>query len=164
MKTAPKISVLMLVTLLTLTTGCKKDDPTPEFEMMDAPYTGKFTWVTKSQTVLAMANGQPTIVKVVIDGTGMLSYAGAVTLNDEFELDLLTGKGMHKAIWTDTKGDKIYADVTTQLGPTGITGETNYTGGTGRYAKLKGTKNPNTGALNPATGQGTWDETGKVTF
>ncbi len=161
MKTASKI--LVLVGLFALTTiGCKKDEA--EFVMENAPYTGNFTWATKSQTVLATANGQPTKVKVVIDGTGTYSFAGAVTLNDEFELDLITGKGIHKAIWTDAKGDKIYADVTTQLGPTGITGATNFTSGTGRFAKIKGTKNANTGTLNQATGQGTWAETGTITF
>lgn len=163
MKTTPNLSLLFIATLLALTTiGCKKDEAA--FVMENAPYTGKFTWATKSQTVLATANGQPTKVKVVIEGTGTYSFAGNVTLNDEFELDLTTGKGIHKAIWTDTKGDKIYADVTTLLGPTGIIGETNFTNGTGRFANIKGLKNPNTGTLNQATGQGTWDETGTVTF
>jgi hypothetical protein len=143
MKTTSNIFTLFTVSLFMLTTaGCQKDEA--GFVMENAPYTGKFTWATKS--------------------TGTYSFAGAVTLNDEFELDYTTGKGIHKAIWTDTKGDKIYADATTQLGPTGITGETNFTGGTGRFAKIKGTKNPNTGTLNQATGQGTWDETGTVTF
>lgn len=163
MKTTPKISVLLLAGLLALTTGCKKDEASPEFEMTDAPYTAQLAFKTKSQTFATNAEGK-NIIKVVIDGTGSYSFAGIVTLVDEFDFVLATGAANHKVTYTTKTGDKIYTTMTTQVGQTSITGITTFTGGTGRFAKIKGSS-PNTGPLLGATGEGSWkEEGGNVTF
>ena len=163
MKTTPQHSVLFLVSLLVLTTGCKKDEAAPEFEMIDAPYTAQLAFTTKSQTFATNAEGK-NIIKVVIEGTGTYSFAGTVTLVDEFDFVLATGAATHKVTYTTTTGDKIYTTMTTQVGQTNITGTTTFTGGTGRFAKIKGSS-PNVGPPVGATGEGTWkEEGGNVTF
>jgi hypothetical protein len=60
-----------------------------------------------------------------------------------------------------TTSDKIYTTMTTQVGQTSIT---TFTGGTGRFAKIKG-GGPTFGPPVGATGEGSWkEEGGKVTF
>lgn len=162
MKTTSKI--LVLVGLFALTAvGCKKDEAAPEFEQENAPYTGQFAFKTKSQEFAKDADGR-NIIKVVIDGTGSFSFAPNVTFTDAFDFVLATGAATHKVTYTTTNGDKIYSTMTTQVGKTEIAGTTTFTGGTGRFAKIKGT-GPNVGPPVGSTGEGTWkEEGGKVTF
>ena len=163
MKNTTKISALLLVALLTLTNACKKDDATPEFEMENAPYTAQLSFKTKSQQMTKNAAGQ-NIAKVVLDGTGTSSFAGNVTFVDEFDFILATGAADHKVTFTATNGDKFYTTMITQVTASNIIGTTTFTGGTGRFAKIKGSS-PNAGPLVSATGEGTWkEEGGKVTF
>lgn len=163
MKTASILSLLFLVGLLALTTGCQKDEAAPEFEQENAPYTGQFTFKTKSQEFAKDADGR-NIIKVVIDGTGTYSFAGNVTFIDAFDFVLATGVATHKVTYTTTTGDKIYTLMTTQVGESSITGTTTFTGGTGRFAKIKGSS-PNAGPTLSATGEGSWkEEGGNVTF
>ena len=164
MKYLTKISALFLVSLLALTTACKKEDPaTPEFEMENAPYTAQYSFRTRSQELTKNAAGQ-NIARVLIDGTGTCSFAGDVTFRDEFDFVLGTGAADHKATFTTTNGDTFSTTMSTQVGSSNITGTTTFTGGTGRFAKIKGSS-PNAGPLLEATGEGTWkEEGGKVTF
>ncbi|WP_020605910.1 hypothetical protein [Spirosoma spitsbergense] len=163
MKTTPIVSVLFLISLFALTTGCKKDEVVPAFEINDAPYTAQLAFTTKNQTFATNAEGK-NIIRVVLDGTGTYSFAGNVTLVDKFDFVLATGAATHKVTYTTTTGDKIYSTMTTQVGQTNITGTTTFTGGTGRFAKIKGSS-PNAGPLVSATGEGSWkEEGGKVTF
>ena len=46
-------------------------------------------------------------IKVVIVGTGTYSFAGTVTLVDEFDFVQATGAATHKVTYTATTGDKI---------------------------------------------------------
>ncbi|WP_373512454.1 hypothetical protein [Persicitalea sp.] len=163
MKHPTKISALMLVGLLALTTACTKDHVTPEFEMENAPYTAQYSFKTKSQDITKNAAGQ-NIIKVVIEGTGTSSFAGNVTFTDAFDFILATGAADHKVTFTTTNGDTFSTTMTTQVGPSSITGTTTFTGGTGRFAKIKGSS-PNVGPPVGPTGEGTWkEEDGKVTF
>ena len=162
MKTTPNSSVLFIVGLFMLTTSCKKNEAVPEFEQENAPYTAEFTFKTKSQQFATDAQGK-NIVKVVLDGTGSFSFAPNVTFTDEFDLVLATGVSAHKVTFTTSNGDKIYTTMTTQIGKTDITGTTSFSGGTGRFAKIKG-GGPNAGPP-VAAGAGSWKETGgQVTF
>ncbi|KAA9352718.1 hypothetical protein [Larkinella humicola] len=156
-------SVLLLL-IFALLAGCKKEEETvSEFEQENAAYTAQFSFKTKSQQIAQGSDGKP-VAKVVIEGTGSFSFAGTVTFVDEFDFGVTTGAATHKVTHTATNGDKIYATMTTQVGSSSITGTTTFTGGTGRFAKIKGS-GPNTGPLLSATGEGTWkEEGGKVTF
>lgn len=163
MKNTTKISVLLLVGLLALTNACVKDHAMPEFEMENAPYTAQLSFKTQSQEITKNAAGQ-NIIRVVLDGTGTYSFAGNVTFVDEFDFILATGAADHKVTFTANNGDKFYTTMTTQVGSGNITGTTTFTGGTGRFAKIKGSS-PNVGPLVSAMGEGSWkEEGGKVTF
>ncbi|GAB3639606.1 hypothetical protein [Spirosoma arcticum] len=163
MKTTPNLSLLFIISVFALTTACKKDEAVPEFEQENAPYTAQFAFKTKSQQFAKDAEGK-NIVRVVIDGTGTYSFAGNVTFTDEFDFVLATGAATHKATYTTTTGDKFYTTMITQVGQSSITGMTTFTGGTGRFAKIKGSS-PNVGPPLSATGEGSWkEEGGKVTF
>ncbi|MBC7572068.1 MAG: hypothetical protein H7319_20425 [Spirosoma sp.] len=145
--------------LLALTTGCKKNEAALEFEMMDAPYTAQLAFKTKSQTFATNAEGI-NIAKVVLERTGSYSFAGNVTLIDEFDFVLATGAATnHKVTYTTTTGDKTPTSMTTQVGQTNITGTTTFTGGTGRSAKIKDSS-PSTGPPAGVTGEGAWKEEG----
>ena len=76
MKTLRLASALLLGATLSLT-ACKKDTA-PEFEQEAAPYTAQFAFKTKSQSITQGSDGKP-LAKVVIEGTGTFSFAGAVT-------------------------------------------------------------------------------------
>ncbi len=163
MKTTPKVPVLIMVGLLTLTIACEKDHIVPEFEQENAAYTGQFNFKTKSQQFAQNSDGK-NIIKVVIEGTGQFSFAGNVTFVDEFDFMMATGAAAHKITHTTSTGDKIYATMATQVGQSSITGTTTFTGGTGRFAKIKG-NSLNVGPPLSATGEGSWkEEGGKVTF
>ena len=164
MKTTPHFIVSLLAGLLLLTVSCQKNETAaPQFEQENADYTAQFTFKTKSQQFAQNSAGQ-NIAKVVIDGTGTFSFAGAVTFTDEFDFVLATGAAAHKVNYTATSGDKIYATMNTQVGAGTITGTSTFTGGTGRFAKITGSS-PNAGPPVSATGEGSWKETGgKVTF
>ena len=162
MKNTPRLPALLLVGMLTLTNACVKDHVTPNFETENAPYTAQLSFKTKSQQMTKNAAGQ-NIAKVVIDGTGTSSFAGNVTFVDEFDFILATGAADHKVTFTATNGDKFYTTMITQVSASNIVGTTTFTGGTGRFAKIKGSS-PNAGPLVSATGEGTWkEEGGKVT-
>lgn len=101
---------------------------------------------------------------MVIEGTATYSFAGTGTFTDAFDFLLATGAATHQLTFTASTGDKIYTTMTTQVGATSITGTTTFTGGTGRFAKIKG-GGPNVGPPVGSTGEGTWkEEGGKVTF
>lgn len=152
---------LLLGATLALT-ACKKDTA-PEFEQENAPYTAQFTFKTKSQTLAQGSDGKP-LAKVVIEGTGTFSFAGAVTFVDEFDFGVTTGAATHKVTFTTPSGDKLSSTMSTQVGQGIITGTTTFTGGTGRFAKIKGSS-PNAGPPPSATGEGSWkEEGGEVTF
>ncbi|MCY7353086.1 MAG: hypothetical protein LH606_20915 [Cytophagaceae bacterium] len=156
-------SALLLGATLSMT-ACKKESAS-EFEQENAPYTAQFNFKTKSQTLAQSADGKP-YAKVVVEGTGSFSFAGDVTFTDEFDYGVTTGLGLHKATYTTSSGDKIYTAMTTQVqvGQSNITGTTTFTGGTGKFAKIKGSS-PNVGPKPGATGEGSWkEEGGKVTF
>ena len=163
MKNTPRLLALLLVGMLTLTNACVKDHVTPNFETENAPYTAQLSFKTKSQQMTKNAAGQ-NIAKVVLDGTGTFSFAGDVTFVDEFDFILATGAADHRVTFTTTNGDKFYTIMITQVSASNIVGTTTFTGGTGRFAKIKGSS-PNAGPLVSATGEGTWkEEGGKVTF
>ena len=84
-------------------------------------------------------------------------------LHDEFIFNSNNGSASHKVIWTAPNGDKITAETATNIGETGVIGSTIFTGGTGRFAKIKG-GSTNVGTTPDAEGKGSWTETGKVTF
>ena len=156
-------SVTLFCALILLLSQCKKDEAAPEFEQQDAPYTGQFAFKTKSQQVIQGSDGKP-VAKVIIEGTGTYSFAGNVTFVDEFDFGVTTGAATHKLTATTANGDKIYTTMVTQVGQSNITGTTTFTGGTGRFARIKGSS-PNVGPLLSATSEGTWkEEGGKVTF
>lgn len=101
---------------------------------------------------------------MVIEGTATYSFAGTGTFTDAFDFLLATGAATHQLTFTASTGDKIYTTMTTQVGGPSITGTTSFTGGTGRFAKIKG-GGPNVGPPVGSTGEGTWkEEGGKVTF
>lgn len=161
MKKSPT-SLVLLLAFVSLLIGCKQDHMTPEFEQENADYTAQFSFKTKSQQFAVNPEGK-NIIKVVVEGTGTFSFAGDVTLVDEFDFVLATGAAAHRATFTTSTGDKIYTTMATQVGQSSITGTTTFTGGTGRFAKIKG-GGPNAGPPVSATGEGTWQEIGKVTF
>ncbi|GAB2576445.1 hypothetical protein [Spirosoma areae] len=162
MKKSLKSTALVLA-IVSLFIGCKKDEAVPEFEQENALYTGQFNFRPKSQQFTLNSDGK-NIIRVVVEGAGSLSFAGNVTFVDEFDFVLATGAANHKLTATTSTGDKLYTTMTTQAGQSSITGTTTFTGGTGRFAKIKG-GSPNTGPLPGATGEGSWkEEGGRVTF
>lgn len=161
MKTTSKF--LVLVGLFALTVGCQNDHVTPAFEQQDAPYTAQFAFKTKSQEFAKDAQGR-NIIRVVVEGTATYSFAGMGTFTDAFDFVLATGAANHQLTFTAATGDKIYTTMTTQVGQSSITGTTIFTGGTGRFVKIKG-GGPNVGPPVAPTGEGSWKEEGeKVTF
>lgn len=157
-----RTSLVLLLAFVSLLIGCEQDHMTPEFEQENADYTAQFSFKTKSQQFALNPEGK-NIIKVVVEGTGSFSFAGNVTFVDEFDFVLATGAATHKATFTTSTGDKIYTTMATQVGQSSITGTTTFAGGTGRFAKIKG-GGLNAGPPVSATGEGTWQESGKVTF
>ena len=143
---------------MSLLMSCTKENVS-EFEMENAPYTANFSFVTKNQTFVPNSKD----IQVIIEGKGNYSFSGQGTFTDTFVLSLATGVGTHTMVFTDANGDKINATMTTQIGATNITGTTNIMSGTGRYAKIKG-ESKNQGPLLNAKGEGSWEESGSISF
>jgi len=139
--------------------SCSKDDKEvkPSYEVENMAFTATMNYVVTSQTVTGST------ANVVVDGTGNFTFEPNMKMHDEFVFNANTGSANHKVTFTAPNGDKITAETSTDIGEAGVIGSTIFTGGTGRFAKIKG-GSTNVGTTPDAEGKGTWTETGKVTF
>jgi|GEM_PF-3334069 len=137
--------------------SCSSDEKLPALEMENQPFIGTMNYVVTSQTVVGNT------VKVVVEGAGSFSFDPDVKLYDAFTFNLSNGSASHVVTYTATNGDKIFAEMVTQAGETGVEGSTLFTGGTGRFAKITG-GSKNLGTQPDKNGAGNWKETGKITF
>lgn len=151
-----KLTIVLANLLILGLSSCEK---AAEFQLENASYTSSFTFGTKSMVPIANSKN----LDVVVEGKGSYSFSGEGTFVDRLVLGTDTGAATHTMEFTDAKGDKIYSTLSTQIGATSITGTGKFTGGTGRYSKISGDCT-NAGSLIDAQGNGSWKETGKVTF